>query len=176
MAHAQGGLLVAGLIYVVLSLFIGKVKFETIQKILPSFVIGPMIIIIGLTLLPVALDNSSDHYLLAGLTLAYIIFLQIFSKGIVKQMSILLAVLMGYASALVIGLVTDVTLVNFTAINEASLFAVPEMTMPKFSLSAVLTIVPVVLAVFMEHIGDITTNGAVVNKNFIKDPGLKKPS
>lgn len=174
LAHAQGGLLVAGLIYVILSLFIGKVKFETIQKILPSFVIGPMIIIIGLTLLPVALDNSSDHYLLAGLTLAYIIMLQVFSKGIVKQMSILLAVLMGYGSALAIGFVTDVSLVSFSAIGDAKLFAVPEMSLPKFSLSAILTIVPVVLAVFMEHIGDITTNGAVVNKNFIKDPGLKK--
>lgn len=174
LAHAQGGLFVAGLIYVLLSFLIKKVEFETIQKILPPYVVGPMIIIIGLTLIPVAVDNAKGHMVLAGLTLVYVLGLQLFSKGILKQMSILIAVIMGYATAIVIDLVSNTTLVSLNAVSEASIIAVPEMTLPKFSLTAILTIVPVVLAVFMEHLGDITTNGAVVKKDFIKDPGLNR--
>ncbi len=65
-------------------------------------------------------------------------------------------------------------LVDITTITEASLFAIPNFTVPKFSLGAIVIISPVVLAVFMEHIGDMTTNGAVVGKNFIENPGLNR--
>ena len=64
--------------------------------------------------------------------------------------------------------------VDIAAISKATFFAVPNFTLPKFDLSAILIIVPVVLAVFMEHVGDITTNGQVVGKNFIEDPGLNR--
>jgi uracil permease len=64
--------------------------------------------------------------------------------------------------------------VDTTAITQASWISAPNVTLPKFNMAAILTIAPVVLAVFMEHIGDITTNGAVVGKNFVKDPGLNK--
>ena len=174
LAYAQGGLLVAGLVYVIISLFIGKVKVSTLQKILPAYVIGPMIIIIGLTLIPVAFDMASLNFLLAGLTLLYVVLINIFAKGLAKQMSILLAVIMGYATALIIGMISGTPLVDFAPITNASMFAIPEMTLPKFSLPAIITIVPVVLAVFMEHIGDVTTNGTVVGKDFLKDPGLNR--
>lgn len=174
LAYAQGGLLVAGLIYVILSLFIGKVKIETLNKFLPPYVIGPMIIIIGLNLLPIAINNAKAHLLVAGLTLLYVVLINVFSKGLLKQMSILVAVVLGYITAIVVSAVTDASLIDFTAIEQAKVLALPAMTLPKFSLPAILAIVPVVLAVFMEHIGDITTNGAVVGKNFIKDPGLKR--
>ena len=80
LAYAQGGLMVAGLVYVIISLFIGKVKVSTLQKILPAYVIGPMIIIIGLTLIPVAFDMASLNFLLAGLTLLYVILINVFAK------------------------------------------------------------------------------------------------
>lgn len=174
LAHAQGGLFVAGLIYVILSRLIKRIKIETLEKILPAHVIGPMIIIIGLTLVPIAIDNAKGHILLAALTLIYVLALQVFGKGLLKQMSILIAVLMGYGTAIVIDLLTDSSLVSLKAVSDASVFAMPELTLPKFSIDAILVIVPVVLAVFMEHLGDITTNGAVVKKDFIKDPGLNR--
>ncbi|MBI9015158.1 MAG: uracil-xanthine permease [Clostridiales bacterium] len=174
LAYAQGGLMVAGLVYVIISLFIGKVKVSTLQKVLPSYVIGPMIIIIGLTLIPVAFDMASLNFLLAGLTLLYVILINAFAKGLVKQMSILLAVVMGYVTALIIGMITGTPILDFAPITNASIFAIPEMTLPKFSLPAIITIVPVVLAVFMEHIGDVTTNGTVVGQDFLKDPGLNR--
>lgn len=174
LAYAQGGILVAGLIYVILSLFIGKIKIETIRKILPAHVIGPMIMIIGLTLLPVAVDSAKANLVVAGLTLLYVVLINVFAKGLLKQMSILLAVILGYVTAMIYGAVTGVELVAFEAVKSAGWVAMPEMTLPKFSMPAIMTIVPVVLAVFMEHLGDITTNGAVVGKDFIKDPGLKR--
>lgn len=174
LAYAQGGLMVAGLVYVIISLFIGKVKVSTLQKVLPSYVIGPMIIIIGLTLIPVAFDMASLNFLLAGLTLVYVILINTFAKGLVKQMSILLAVIMGYVTALIIGIISGTPILDFSPIINASVFAIPEMTLPKFSLPAIVTIVPVVLAVFMEHIGDVTTNGTVVGQDFLKDPGLNR--
>ncbi len=174
LAYAQGGLMVAGLVYVIISLFIGKVKVSTLQKILPAYVIGPMIIIIGLTLIPVAFDMASLNFLLAGLTLLYVILINTFAKGLAKQMSILLAVIMGYVTALIIGIISGTPILDFSPITNASIFAIPEMTLPKFSLPAIITIVPVVLAVFMEHIGDVTTNGTVVGQDFLKDPGLNR--
>lgn len=174
LAYAQGGLMVAGLVYVIISLFIGKVKVSTLQKILPAYVIGPMIIIIGLTLIPVAYDMASLNFLLAGLTLLYVILINTFAKGLAKQMSILLAVIMGYVTALIIGIISGTPILDFSPITNASIFAIPEMTLPKFSLPAIITIVPVVLAVFMEHIGDVTTNGTVVGQDFLKDPGLNR--
>lgn len=174
LAYAQGGLLVAGLVYVILSLFIGKVKVSTLQKFLPSYVIGPMIMIIGLTLLPIAVNNARTHLLLASLTLIYFVLINTFGKGLIKQMGILIAVVGGYTTALVIGAVTGTPLVDFTVVMQADIVSIPKMTLPKFSLPAILTIVPVVLAVFMEHIGDVTTNGTVVGQDFLKDPGLNR--
>lgn len=174
LAYAQGGLLVAGVIYVIISLFIGKVKVSTIQRFLPGYVIGPMIVIIGLTLIPEAIGMASSNYILAGFTLFYIVLLTLFAKGLLKQMSILVAVVMGYMTAFAIGLVTGTPLIDFSPITNASIVAIPAMTLPKFSLPAIVTIVPVVLAVFMEHVGDVTTNGTVVGKDFLKDPGLNR--
>lgn len=75
---------------------------------------------------------------------------------------------MGYTISLILGQV------DISTISQASLFSIPSFTFPKFSLEAIIIVAPVVIAVFMEHIGDMTTNGAVVGKNFIEDPGLNK--
>lgn len=168
LAYAQGGLLVAGLVYVIVSLFIGKIKIETLHKFLPPYVIGPMIIIIGLNLLPVAIGMTKGNLLIAGITFGTVIAINIFTKGFIRQLAILIAVVAGYTSALLTGAV------DLTAVTNAGLISIPHFTLPKFSITAILTIVPVVLAVFMEHIGDITTNGAVVGKDFVKDPGLNR--
>ncbi len=168
LAYAQGGIMVAGLLYVLLSFFIGTIGVERINKFLPPQVVGPMIMVIGLNLVPTAYGMASGHFMVAGITLAVALGITFMAKGFTKQLSILIGVLTGYAVASVLGLV------DTSVVKEASVVAVPAFTLPKFSLGAIMTIAPVVIAVFMEHIGDITTNGMVVGKDFIKDPGLNR--
>ncbi len=168
LAFAQGGIIVAGLVYVLLSFIMGKVKMETLEKVLPAQVVGPMIMVIGLNLIPVAKGMASMNYWLAGITLAVALVITFMGKGFIKQLAISIAVLAGYSIAFFTGHV------DTAVIADASLLSMPSVTMPKFDIGAIMMIVPVVLAVFMEHIGDITTNGAVVGKDFIKDPGLKR--
>lgn len=168
LAYAQGGIVVAGLLYVAMSFFIKKFGVERIQRYLPSQVIGPMIIVIGLNLIPTALDMASTNYVIAALTLGIALVINFKGKGFVKQLGILIAVTAGYIISLALGLV------DTSPILEAPVLSVPNFTLPKFDIGAIAIIAPVVLAVFMEHLGDITTNGQVVGKNFIKDPGLNR--
>ena len=168
LAYAQGGILIAGLIYVILSLFIRKIGVARIKKLLPASVIGPMIIVIGMSLIPTAYGMASENFLLAGVTLGTALLISFKAKGFLKQLSILIAVLVGYVVALALNLV------NTEVITQSQLVAIPEFTLPKFDLGAIAITAPVVLAVFMEHLGDITTNGQVVGKNFIEDPGLNR--
>lgn len=168
LAYAQGGMLIAGLIYVLLSFLIKKIGVEKIQKVLAPQVVGPMIIVIGLNLIPVALGMAQANLVIAAITLGTALLVTFKAKGFTKQLSILLAVVVGYLIALKMGQV------DVTAFREASFLALPPFTLPKFDIGAIAIIAPVVLAVFMEHLGDITTNGQVVGKNFIEDPGLNR--
>lgn len=166
--YAQGGMLVAGLVYVLFSFFIRGIGIEKIQKILPPQVIGPMIIVIGFNLLPTAFNMAKTSYVVAGLTLAVAVAWPYLVKGFLKQISILVAVIFGYILSVALHLV------DFTQINNAQYFAVPNFTLPLFNIEAIIIIVPIIFAVFMEHLGDITTNGAVVGQNFVEDPGLNR--
>lgn len=178
--YAQGGIVAVGFIYVILSFVIKKIGVDKIRKVLPAQVVGPMIIVIGLNLIPDALKNAGVNGLLSGesgairnvliasITLGLALIIKHYGKGMLKQVAILIAVAVGYGVSYAMGMVET------GAISEATLFAVPNFTLPKLDLSAILIIVPVVLAVFMEHVGDITTNGQVVGKNFIEDPGLNR--
>ncbi len=168
LAYAQGGIVVAGLIYIMVSILIKKIGVEKIDKLLPPHVVGPMIIVIGLNLIPVAFGMASANFILAGVTLGTALIVNFMFKGFTKQLSILFGVMVGYAVALYMHQV------DTSIVTSAATFAVPAFRLPKFSFPAILTIAPVVLAVFMEHVGDITTNGTVVGKDFIEDPGLNR--
>ncbi|WP_461207121.1 uracil-xanthine permease family protein [Clostridium sp. DL1XJH146] len=168
LAYAQGGIMVAGLIYVLLSLLINKIGVERLSKILPSHVIGPMIIVIGMSLIPVAIDSARVNIVIAIITFSVAILVSKFAKGFVKQLAILIAVTIGYLICALSGILDTST------VTDAAYFAIPNFTTPKFALGAIAIIAPVVIAVFMEHIGDITTNGTVVGKNFVEDPGLNR--
>ncbi|MDV4149768.1 uracil-xanthine permease family protein [Clostridium sp. AL.422] len=178
--YAQGGIFVAGIVYVIVSFLVKKIGVSNIRKVLPAQVVGPMIIVIGVNLIPTALDmaglnsfiageaNSTISMLIAIITLSLALGIKKFCNGLISQLSIIIAVLIGYGLSLVLGLV------DIAVIQEAKVLAIPNFTLPKFDFGAVMVIVPVVLAVFMEHVGDITTNGTVVGENFIEDPGLNR--
>ncbi len=166
--YAQGGLFVAGLVYVLVSFLINKIGVEKIQRYLSPQVVGPMIIVIGLNMIPTAYGMASQSLVIAGITLATALLINFGGKGFIKQLAILTAVVVGYVISMRAGFV------DFVAVKEASIFALPSFTLPKFDIGAIAIIAPVVIAVFMEHLGDITTNGQVVGKNFIEDPGLNR--
>ena len=168
LSYAQGGLLIAGLIYVILSFVVKKIGVSTIKKFLPSEVVGAMIIVIGLNLVPTAIDMASNDFLVAGITLAIALAINFFGRGFIKQLAILIAVTIGYLICLSSGVVDTST------ISNAAVVAIPNFTLPKFDMASILIIAPVVLAVLMEHVGDIITNSQVVGKNFIEDPGLNR--
>ncbi len=168
LAYAQGGMVVAGLIYILFSFIIKKVGVEKIQKYLSPQVIGPMIIVIGMNLIPTAFGMASGNFIIAGITLGVTLLVNFKAKGFFKQLSILTGVIVGYLISLKMGMV------GTAAIKAAPILAIPAFRLPKFDIGAIAIIAPVVLAVFMEHLGDITTNGQVVGKNFIEDPGLNR--
>lgn len=166
--YAQGGIMVAGLCYVLLSFMVLKFGVNKIKNFFPPRVIGPMIIVIGTNLIPVAKNMAQKDYLLAAITLITALFIMFFTKGFIKQLAIIGGVCAGYFSALAM------QKVDLSELASLEWYAAPPFQLPLFDIGAILMIVPVVLAVFMEHIGDITTNGAVVGKNFMADPGLNR--
>ena len=168
LAYAQGGIFVAGLVYVILSFVVKKIGMEKIEKYLAPQVIGPMIIVIGMNLIPTAYGMASEHFVIAGITLGMALLVNFMGKGFTKQLGILIAVIVGYLVSWRVGIV------DIEPIRSASLLAMPEFRLPKFDIGAIAIITPVILAVFMEHLGDITTNGQVVGENFIEDPGLNR--
>ena len=167
--YVQGSVIVVGLVYALMSYLVYKVGAERISKFLPPHIVGAMIIIIGLTLIPSAITNVQTHILVATITLLVSLLITFFGKGFFKQLGILMGVIVGYLLALWLGLV------DTSIIANASLFSNPiQFTVPKFGLDAMLIIVPLAICTILEHIGDITTNGTVVGKNFVKEPGLHR--
>lgn len=178
--YVQGGIVVAGLLYIALSIIIFFVGDQKITQLFPPHVVGPMIIVIGCNLIPVAIGMSGlDAYqageasvhipiIISSVTLLTAISINIFAKGFLKQLSILIGVIIGCLMAYGLHQL-DVSLIQSTPS-----FQLPPFQMPIFSADAILVISPIVLAVFMEHVGDITTNGTVVGQDFIADPGLHR--
>lgn len=168
LSYAQGGIMAAGFIYVLLSFLVKKVGVDTIKKALPAYIVGPMIIVIGLNMIPTAYGMAKGNLIIAGITLGTALIINFATKGFIKQLGILIAVVTGYTISLRLGLV------NTEAIAKSAIVSIPAFNLPKFDMAAIAMTVPVILAVFMEHLGDITTNGQVVRKNFIEDPGLNR--
>ena len=167
-AYVQGGIIVVGLIYVLMSFIVYKIGVDKINKILPPHIVGAMIIVIGLSLVPSAITNIQTNMLVAYVTLGTSVLISIFGRGFLKQLGILIGVICGYLLSLYLGIV------DISTIQNSSLIFIPTLTLPKFSLEAIMIIAPLSLCTLCEHIGDITTNGTVVGKDFVKNPGLHR--
>ena len=175
--YACAGVALSGLVYVMFSLLISIFGIRRIMKLFPPVVTGPIIIAIGLILAPSAITNCQSNWLLAFVALGTVIVCNIWGKGMIKILPILLGVLVSYVVALVTGAV------DFSGVMQADWFGIPlnPKSMGLFAIdgspefiSAVLTIVPIALATMMEHVGDVASISATVGKNFIRDPGLNR--
>ncbi len=166
--YACGGVAVSGLLYVILALLIKSFGTQRVMRFFPPVVVGPMIIAIGLILAPSAITNCQTNWLLAMIALVVIIVANIFGKGMIKIIPILLGIVVSYIVALFMNQV------DFTLVQEADIVGLPEIMIAKFDVSAIIAIVPIALATMMEHIGDICAISATTGKNYIVKPGLHR--
>ena len=179
--YTCGGIVVAGLLYVVLALIIKAVGVHRVMHYLPPVVTGPIIILIGLNLAPSAVSNASTCWWLALVSMAIIIVANIWGKGMIKIIPILLGVVGSYVVALAAGMVDFSGLADTTLLSGTNpiLGFQPFVTnfggsVAKFDISAILVMAPIAIASMMEHIGDMSAISATVGENFIEDPGLHR--
>lgn len=166
--YAAGGVFCAGLLYVVLAAFIKLYGSEKVMHFFPPVVTGPIIIAIGLNLAPSAINNCKADWRVALVAIVVTIVFNIWGKGMLKIIPIVLGVVSSYVVAIALG---DVSLADF---GSKAIVALPPITIMKFDASAIITIMPIALATMMEHIGDINAIGATTGHNYIKDPGLHR--
>ena len=177
--YACGGIVVAGLLYLVLALLVKVVGVKKVMRVLPPVVTGPIIICIGLNLAPSAVSNASACWPLALIALAVIVVFNIWGKGMLKIIPILLGVVVAYVAALIMNAcgVTNAdgsAILNFQAVADAGILGLPPFQIAKFDLSAILVMAPIAIAAMMEHIGDMSAISATVGENFIEEPGLHR--
>ena len=173
LAYALGGVVVAGLLYLVLALIIKLVGVKKVMRFLPPVVTGPIIILIGLNLAPSAVSNASTCWWLAIVSIAIIVVANIWGKGMIKIIPILLGVVGSYIVALIATL-CGADLINFSAIEGAQAVGIQPFALAKFDINAILVMAPIAIAAMMEHIGDMSAISATVGDNFIEDPGLHR--
>ena len=177
--YACGGIVVAGLLYLVLALIVQLVGVKRVMHFLPPVVTGPIIICIGLSLAPSAVSNASTNWILAIIALAVVIFFNIWGKGMLRIIPILLGVTISYAAALILNAVgmtnaDGSAILDFSGAAAANLVGLPPFQLCKFNLTAILAMAPIAIAAMMEHIGDISAISATVSENFMEDPGLQR--
>lgn len=177
----MSGLVAAGFLYVVLSFLIRLKGDNFLHKLLPSVVVGPVIMSIGLILSPVAVNmamgKSGDGSIvivpfeqaivISMIALLITIFVSLLGKGMFKLVPILLGIIGGYLVSLYFGIV------DFSNIAKASWFAMPNFTAPEFNWQAIIFILPIAIAPAIEHIGDMLAISNVTKQDYLKNPGLK---
>ena len=178
-AYACGGVVVAGLLYLVLALIIRMVGVKRVMRYLPPVVTGPVIICIGLSLASSAISNASTNWFLALVALAVIIVFNIWGKGMFKIIPILMGVVISYAVALfmnVIGITNPdgSAILDFSAIASAGMVGIPPIQICKFDVTAILVMAPIAIATMMEHVGDMSAISATVGENYLAEPGLHR--
>ena len=178
-AYACGGVVVAGLLYLVLSLIIRMVGVKHVMRYLPPVVTGPVIICIGLSLASSAIGNASTNWFLAFVALAVIIVFNIWGKGMFKIIPILMGVVISYAVAVIMnamGLTNPdgSAILDFTSVASAGLVGIPPIQICKFDVTAILVMAPIAIATMMEHVGDMSAISATVGENYLADPGLHR--
>ncbi|MBN1985154.1 MAG: uracil-xanthine permease [Prolixibacteraceae bacterium] len=162
------GIIAVGLVYGIVSVLVKLRGIRFVEKLFPSVVVGPVIMIIGLSLATSAVDMAKTDWLLAVIALAAAVVTVIFGKGMIKLIPVFVGIAVGYIVALVLGRV------DYSAISEASWIMIPEFTVPEFSWQAILYMIPVAIAPVIEHVGDMYALGGVCDKNFIEKPGLNR--
>ena len=178
--YALGGFVVVGLIFMAVAVMIKFVGTKWIDIVLPPAAMGPVVALIGLELASTAAKNgglilnetyteiNSAFVIVFVVTIVIAVMGQVLFRGFAAAISILIAIISGYLIALFMGLV------DFTGVSNSEFFALPNFLFPKFSLEAILIIVPASLVVISEHIGHQVVTSEIVGRDLLKDPGLDR--
>ncbi|MBQ9305339.1 uracil-xanthine permease family protein [Butyrivibrio sp.] len=177
--YACGGIVVAGLLYLILAVVIKLVGVKKVMHFLPPVVTGPIIICIGLSLAPSAVSNASANWFLALVALSVVVIFNIWGKGMFKIIPILMGVVISYCVALIMNAIgftnaDGSAILDFAPVAAANWVGLPPFQFAKFDLTAILVMAPIAIATMMEHVGDISAISATTDKNFIEDPGLHR--
>lgn len=194
LSEAMGGAIIAGLVYVVIYFIIRYFGSDFIHKYIPNVVVGPVVMIIGLSLASTAVnDMASQNWIVAIFTLALAIIFTIFGRGLISVIPILLAIIGGYIFTIILqitGVIPE--LIDLSAIASASLFENPttfyatnytgqvwsflgfHLPIPSFTLAAIMTIAPIAFVTIIEDLGHIFVIDNVTEQNLIEDPGFDK--
>ena len=178
--YALGGFVITGLIFIAVAVIIKFVGVRWIDIVLPPAAMGPVVALIGLELAKnaaqnggiVAPDGAKDFSIdpkfaaVFLVTLAMAVFGQVLFRGFAAAIAILISIIVGYCLALAVGIV------DFSNVTQASWLALPNFLYPKFSLQAILIIIPASLVVISEHIGHQVVTSEIVGRNLLEDPGL----
>lgn len=173
----MGALLCSGVIYLLLSVLVKVRGVDILQKLFPPIVIGPVIIIIGLGLAPVAVEMATGKstnipyetaMIVSMVTLLTTLIVAVFAKGLLRLVPIMFGLAVGYILSIFMGLV------SFQPVLDAKWFSLPEITTPEFQWEAILFLLPIALAPAVEHVGDVMAISSVTGKNFMQKPGLHR--
>ena len=162
------GLVAVGAVYAIMSILVRVRGVGFISRLFPPVVVGPVIMLIGLSLAGTGVNMASSNWTLAIISLLTTIVVSMFGKGILKLIPIFAGIVVGYISAICFGIV------DFQPIADASWFALPEFVKPQFNWEAIIFMIPVAIAPVIEHIGDVYAINEVTGKDFVKDPGLHR--
>ena len=172
MAGTLAGLLGVSLVYFAMSALVKLQGKKFIDKVFPPVVVGPVIIVIGLSLSSSAVNMSQNNWVLAFVSLFTAILVLILGKGMLKLLPIISGIVVGFITACLMGEV------DFTGVHDAAWFALPpalvNFHLPQFSWGPLLYMIPVAIAPVIEHIGDVYVVSNVAQKDFIKEPGLHR--
>lgn len=162
------GLIAVGAVYGIMSALVKFRGVGFIARLFPPVVVGPVIMLIGLSLAGTGVNMAKENWLLAILALITTVVVSLFGKGLLRLIPIFSGIVVGYVAAIVMGLI------DFQSVVEASWFALPTFVRPEFSWGAVIFMLPVAIAPVIEHIGDVYAINEVAGKDFVKEPGLHR--
>jgi len=178
----KAGVISAGFIYILMSIIIMIFGVEKVKSFFPPIVVGPIIMVIGLRMSPVALSMigysngtfEPKDLIIAVVVVTTMVVISVLEKSFFRLVPILISVMVGYTLAVLFDLVDFTPIINANWIGFTDSAMKDLTTLPKFSWASVIAIAPIAMVVFIEHIGDITTNGAVVGKDFFDEPGIHR--
>ena len=162
------GLVAVGAVYGVMSALVRFRGVGFIARLFPPVVVGPVIMLIGLSLAGTGVDMAKSNWPLAIVALLTTVVVSLFAKGLLRLIPIFAGIVVGYIAAALFGLI------DFQPVVEASWFALPDFVRPEFSWEAIIFMIPVAIAPVIEHIGDVYAINEVTGKDFVQDPGLHR--
>ena len=162
------GLVAVGAVYGIMSALVRFRGVEFIARLFPPIVVGPVIMLIGLSLAGTGVSMAGENWLLAIIALITTIIVSLFGKGLLKLIPIFSGIVVGYIAAALMGVI------DFQPVADAAWFALPAFVRPEFRWEAIIFMIPVAIAPVIEHIGDVYAINEVAGKDFVKDPGLHR--